>query len=76
MIIRRQYFVFDDVFEPFEVNDEARHGIWITGNCDFEGVVVAMSVAPGAAAKDLLVLLLPTRRRSSSSARRKRWPDA
>ena len=71
MIVDADHFALEDVLQLFEIDDEAGDGIDLAGDGDFEGVVVAVSVAVGAFAEDALILLLQTRRRSSSSGRRR-----
>ena len=51
VIVCGQHFVFNLVFEPFEIDDETCDRVRIAGNRYFEGVVVAVSVAASAAAK-------------------------
>ncbi len=56
MIVDADDLALEDVFELFEVDDEAGGGIDFACDGDFEGVVVAVAVAVGALAEDALVL--------------------
>src|SRR5215472_14258975 len=49
MIPGEEDFIFNDVLEPLEVDDEAGGGIRLAGNGDLKRVVVAVAVAIGAA---------------------------
>ena len=56
VVVDADDLALEDVLELFEVDDEAADGVDLSGDGDFEGVVVAVSVAVGALAEDALVL--------------------
>lgn len=58
MIVDADHFALEDVLQVFEIDDEAGDGINLAGDGDFEGVVVAVSVAVGAFAKGAAILVL------------------
>ena len=52
MIVGSQHFILDYILEPFQIDYKSGDWVWIAGNCDFEGVIVTVTIAAGAAAKD------------------------
>src|SRR5215472_8085656 len=58
MVVHGDDFALQNVFELFEVDDEAGDGIRFTGDRDLQCVVMSVSLAVGAPAEDTLVLLL------------------
>ena len=58
MIVDSHHFVFDHVFQPFQIDDEAADRIDVACNSDLDGVIVAVPVTVGAATEDSFILLL------------------
>src|SRR5580704_15019398 len=58
MIVDADHFAFEDGLQVFEIDDEAGNGIDLTGDGEFEGVVVAVSIAIGAFAEGAAILVL------------------
>src|SRR5271165_1066956 len=58
MVIDADHFALEDGLQIFQIDDETGYGIDFAGDGDFEGVVVAVSVAVRAFAEDALVLFL------------------
>jgi hypothetical protein len=61
MVVDGDDFVFNDVFELLEVDDEAGYGIDLAGDCYLQRVVVAVALAVGALAEDARILFLGPR---------------
>src|SRR5580704_18647541 len=58
MIVDADHFALEDGLQVLEVDDEAGDRVDLAGDGDFEGVVVAVSVAVGAFTEGASVLLL------------------
>src|SRR5271169_2350626 len=58
MVHRVDDFAVQDVLELLQIDNEARDGIDLALHCDFQGVIMPMSIQVGALAKDATVLLV------------------
>ena len=57
VVVDADDFPLEDIFEIFQVDDEARDGVDLSGNGDLKSVVVPVAVSVGTFAKDALVFL-------------------